>query len=87
MLELVFSIPRRTVVGAIGLYRRALSPLLGPRCRFHPTCSAYAEEAITRFGLLRGGLLAARRIARCSPLSEGGPDPVPETFELRPRRR
>lgn len=69
---------RRATLGAIALYRRIVSPMLGPRCRFHPTCSAYAEEAIARHGLARGGWLALRRIARCNPLFEGGIDPVPE---------
>ncbi|HET9482923.1 MAG TPA: membrane protein insertion efficiency factor YidD [Xanthomonadales bacterium] len=70
--------PRRAAAGAIRLYRRALSPLLGQRCRFHPSCSEYAELAIERFGVLRGSWLAARRIARCNPLCEGGIDPVPD---------
>ena len=62
----------------IQAYRLVLSPLLGPRCRFHPTCSAYAIEAIRLHGALRGSALAARRIVRCHPLNPGGIDPVPE---------
>ncbi|MBX6420324.1 MAG: membrane protein insertion efficiency factor YidD [Nevskia sp.] len=68
---------RRICLALIRLYQRFLSPLLGPRCRFHPSCSQYAFEAIERHGILRGGGLAARRLARCHPLNPGGYDPVP----------
>ena len=61
----------------IRAYRLLLSPLLGPRCRFHPSCSAYALEAVERFGTLRGGWLALRRLGRCHPWHPGGYDPVP----------
>jgi putative membrane protein insertion efficiency factor len=74
-------LPRRLVQAPIHAYRLALSPLLGPRCRFYPSCSAYALEAIERHGPLRGLALALRRLARCHPWHPGGYDPVPEGRE------
>ncbi|TLY51417.1 MAG: membrane protein insertion efficiency factor YidD [Gammaproteobacteria bacterium] len=73
----------RILLALLGFYQRALSPLLGARCRFHPTCSAYARVAVARFGAGRGGLLALWRLARCHPFSRGGIDEVPLTFTLR----
>lgn len=70
---------RAFVLACLAAYKRWISPLLGPRCRFHPSCASYASEAIGRFGLLRGGALSIRRLARCHPFSEGGLDPVPES--------
>lgn len=67
----------RIVVNALGLYKRFISPLLPPACRFHPSCSVYAAEAVSRFGVLRGGALALRRLVRCHPFHPGGFDPVP----------
>lgn len=61
---------------AIALYRRFLSPLFPPACRFVPTCSAYAEEAIRRYGLVQGIILSVGRLLRCHPLHPGGIDPV-----------
>ena len=69
---------RRLAAFLITLYQRLVSPLFPPSCRFYPTCSQYAKEAILRHGLPRGSYLAARRILRCHPLNPGGYDPVPE---------
>jgi putative membrane protein insertion efficiency factor len=66
------------LIALIGAYRRVISPLLGPRCRFHPSCSEYAIIAIRRFGAAKGSWLALRRIMRCHPLNPGGIDEVPE---------
>lgn len=65
------------LIGAIGLYSRYLSPFLPRSCRFHPTCSSYAAQALRRHGLARGGLLSIRRILKCHPWHPGGFDPVP----------
>ncbi|MGM8930945.1 membrane protein insertion efficiency factor YidD [Salinicola halophyticus] len=62
----------------IQIYRYGISPLLGPRCRFWPTCSSYALEAIRLHGPWRGGWLAIRRLSKCHPFHAGGVDPVPE---------
>ena len=71
--------PRRMLIGLVKAYRLLLSPWLGGSCRFEPTCSIYALEALDRHGALAGGYLAMRRIARCGPWCQGGCDPVPET--------
>jgi putative membrane protein insertion efficiency factor len=67
----------RVLVLPIRLYQLLISPLLGPRCRFYPSCSAYAVEALQRHGAVRGSWLALRRLGRCHPWNPGGPDPVP----------
>lgn len=64
----------------IRCYRYVISPLLPPRCRFIPSCSAYAEEAVIKHGVIKGGYLAAKRIGRCHPWGGSGYDPVPEIF-------
>ena len=68
---------KRLLLGLITAYRYLLSPLLGPSCRFYPTCSAYAAEAIDTHGALRGSWLAGKRILKCHPWHPGGFDPVP----------
>ncbi len=64
-------------IALVRFYRYAISPMLGRNCRFHPTCSEYAIEAIERHGALRGGWMALRRVGRCHPFNPGGYDPVP----------
>jgi uncharacterized protein len=66
----------RAGIALIAAYRRFLSPLLPPSCRFTPSCSLYTLQAIEKYGLLKGGLMGARRLLRCHPFSEGGFDPV-----------
>lgn len=65
------------LLGVIRFYQRYISPQLGLNCRFTPTCSAYAVDAIRRYGPLRGGWLAVKRVGRCHPYARGGVDPVP----------
>ena len=68
---------RRLCLRCIRFYQIAISPLFGPHCRYLPTCSQYALEAIDHYGVLKGGWLAAKRILRCNPFFKGGYDPVP----------
>ncbi|MFD1955882.1 membrane protein insertion efficiency factor YidD [Paenibacillus thailandensis] len=72
---------RRILQAPVHLYRKAISPLKPPTCRFYPTCSAYALEALEKHGALKGSWLAAKRIARCHPFHPGGFDPVPPVPE------
>lgn len=71
------TLPARMILAIIRFYRVAISPLTPPSCRFTPSCSAYAEEAVRRHGALRGGWLALRRLLRCHPFGGRGYDPVP----------
>jgi putative membrane protein insertion efficiency factor len=74
---------KRLPLALIGAYRRWVSPALPRRCKYEPTCSAYAAESIRRFGAIRGLVLAGWRLLRCNPFSHGGFDPVPRRFTLR----
>lgn len=77
---------RRIAVLPIRAYQRVLSPLLGARCRYYPSCSEYAAHAIDRFGILRGLILAGWRLLRCNPWSPGGVDLVENQRLFKPRR-
>ncbi|WP_038199624.1 membrane protein insertion efficiency factor YidD [Xenorhabdus bovienii] len=71
------SLGSRLLIAIIRGYQLVISPLLGPRCRFHPTCSQYGIEALRRFGMIKGSWLTVKRILKCHPLHVGGDDPVP----------
>ena len=71
------------LIGLVKFYQLCISPFTPPSCRFTPTCSQYAVEAIDRFGVIKGGYLAVRRLLRCHPFHKGGYDPVPEKFNRR----
>jgi putative membrane protein insertion efficiency factor len=79
--ETVRQLSKRGLITLIHLYHHTLSILLGPCCRFYPSCSAYASVSIQRFGILKGTLLALRRLMKCHPFHPGGYDPVPGTQE------
>jgi len=87
------NVVRRVSIAPIRLYQRVVSPLIGPRCRFYPSCSEYAAQAIGRHGAVRGMYLGVRRLLRCHPWNPGGFDDVPETFtwrrtsKIRPKSR
>lgn len=68
---------KEIVLGFIGFYRLAISPLTPPSCRYLPTCSQYGREAVSKYGVLKGGWMTMKRIARCHPFAKGGVDPVP----------
>lgn len=83
------TIARTAVLGTLRLYKRFVSPILPPACRFTPTCSEYAAEAIEKHGIVRGGTLALHRLSRCGPWHQGGYDPVPfqsQSDTPRPRK-
>lgn len=67
---------KKMIIYIIKFYRKYISPLKKPSCRFYPTCSKYAIEAIEKYGVLKGGFMAIKRILRCNPFSKGGYDPV-----------
>lgn len=73
---------KKIVILLIKVYRKCISPLKRPCCRFYPTCSEYAVTAVERFGAIKGSLLAIRRIIRCNPFNTGGIDYVPRTFSM-----
>lgn len=91
--RLVLSLPARALLALVWLYQKTLSPalpvILGPSCgcRFSPTCSHYAADAVRMHGAVIGSFLAARRLLKCTPLHPGGFDPVPATVRLRPACR
>jgi putative membrane protein insertion efficiency factor len=74
---------RTLLLALLGFYQRRISPLLGPSCRYYPTCSQYAVDAVRRFGAVRGSWLATRRLARCHPWTPGGVDHVPDRGDYR----
>ena len=71
---------------SLRFYKRNISPLLPPACKYIPTCSEYAMEAVERFGPVKGGYLAAKRLLRCNPFAKGGYDPVPDAVETTIRK-
>jgi uncharacterized protein len=84
MIRSVASVPASSIRLLIRLYQLTVSPLLGPSCRYQPSCSEYARQAVTKFGALKGVYLAAARLLRCHPWGGSGYDPVPEVFPGRP---
>lgn len=78
---------KKVFISVIRFYQIAISPLKPPSCRFYPTCSHYGVEAVERFGALKGGWLAIKRILKCHPFHPGGVDPVPEKWPIKKTRR
>ena len=77
MIDAIGRLLARPLLGLVWVYRRLVSPLFGANCRFEPSCSAYADQALREYGAFRGGWLAMRRIGRCHPWGGSGYDPVP----------
>ena len=77
---------KRMMLKSLRFYKRNISPLLPPACKYTPTCSEYAMEAVERFGPVKGGYLAAKRLLRCNPFAKGGYDPVPDAVETTIRK-
>ncbi len=75
---MMWSLPKKLLVLLVRLYQLCISPLLGPKCRFYPSCSSYAIDAIDKHGAGKGSLLAVARLCKCHPWHPGGFDPVPE---------
>ena len=72
---------KRAMLASLRFYKRRISPLLPPACKYTPTCSEYAMQAVEHYGAVYGGYLAARRLLRCHPFAKGGYDPVPERVD------
>jgi putative membrane protein insertion efficiency factor len=85
-LTLVARTPRHVLIVLLRAYRLLISPLYGQVCRYHPSCSAYALDAVTEYGAARGTWMAARRLLRCHPWAPGGPDPVPPRVRTTPNQ-
>lgn len=77
MIAFLHDLPKRFLLALLRFYKREISPYLPPSCRFVPTCSEYAMQAVAKYGAVKGGYLAVRRILRCHPFHPGGYDPVP----------
>jgi putative membrane protein insertion efficiency factor len=80
------TVVRKLAILPIQLYQRLISPMIGPHCKYYPSCSEYAAQAIRDYGILRGLILAGWRLLRCNPWSHGGFDPVERQRLFRPRR-
>ncbi|WP_312178928.1 membrane protein insertion efficiency factor YidD [Arthrobacter sp.] len=85
LVRFFWHLPRTVLIGLLIAYRKVVSPLYGPVCRFFPSCSAYALEAVTVHGAVKGSWLAARRLIRCHPWNDGGVDHVPEGHRTWPQ--